>query len=85
MGSPPPSDVRARIERDNEINREFSRLCPECHTCERAMIVREGRRGEFWGCRGYPKCTNSEDLSLEFRAKRDEVRKLVGGRRPPFF
>jgi ssDNA-binding Zn-finger/Zn-ribbon topoisomerase 1 len=85
MGTTPPSDALARIERENELRREFSRLCPECPACERAMKVKEGPHGEFWGCPGYPKCRKTEALSPEFRAKRDEVRKLVGGRRPPFF
>jgi ssDNA-binding Zn-finger/Zn-ribbon topoisomerase 1 len=49
------------------------------------MTVNNGPYGEFWGCPGYPKCKKTEALSLEFRTKRDEVRKLVGGQRPPFF
>lgn len=29
---------------------------PTCPDCGAKMAVREGRRGAFWGCSGYPKC-----------------------------
>jgi DNA topoisomerase-1 len=30
--------------------------CPACPSCGKAMVRRTGPRGEFWGCRSYPKC-----------------------------
>ncbi|MFQ6098560.1 MAG: topoisomerase DNA-binding C4 zinc finger domain-containing protein, partial [Armatimonadota bacterium] len=37
----------------------------ECPECGRAMVVRSGRRGDFLGCSGYPKCRHTEDLVAE--------------------
>lgn len=34
---------------------------PPCPTCGGPMVKRQGRRGEFWGCRSYPECRGSMD------------------------
>jgi DNA topoisomerase-1 len=34
----------------------------ECPDCGKRMVVRQGRRGPFLGCAGYPKCRHTEDL-----------------------
>jgi len=31
-------------------------VTPTCPSCGIKMIRRSGRRGEFWGCRKYPRC-----------------------------
>ena len=36
-------------------------LCPK-HGCGRAMVLRDGRRGKFWGCPKYPTCRGTRDL-----------------------
>ncbi|MFO8110570.1 MAG: reverse transcriptase-like protein [Thermoplasmata archaeon] len=30
-----------------------------CSECGKEMVVRDGKYGKFWGCTGYPKCTNT--------------------------
>ena len=32
---------------------------PICSDCGKAMLVRNGARGEFWGCSGYPACKST--------------------------
>jgi DNA topoisomerase-1 len=53
----------------------------DCDECGKPMIIRQGRRGPFLGCSGYPKCKNTaevpakllEDLGIEGKAdKKDE-------------
>jgi DNA topoisomerase-1 len=34
----------------------------DCDECGKPMIVRTGRRGQFLGCSGYPKCKNTSEL-----------------------
>ena len=34
----------------------------DCDECGKPMTVREGRRGKFLGCSGYPKCKNTAEL-----------------------
>src|SRR5581483_3677775 len=37
------------------------------HTCEKCgspMVIREGRRGPFLACTGYPKCKNAKDVDV---------------------
>ena len=36
-------------------------LCPK-HGCGRTMVLRDGRRGMFWGCPGYPTCRGTRNL-----------------------
>jgi DNA topoisomerase-1 len=34
----------------------------DCDECGKPMIVRQGRRGPFLGCSGYPKCKNTGEV-----------------------
>ena len=34
----------------------------DCDECGKPMVIREGRRGKFLGCSGYPKCKNTGDV-----------------------
>lgn len=33
-----------------------------CEECGKPMLIREGRRGKFLGCSGYPKCRSTKEL-----------------------
>ncbi|MFB3892616.1 MAG: topoisomerase DNA-binding C4 zinc finger domain-containing protein, partial [Phycisphaerae bacterium] len=33
-----------------------------CPKCGKPMVIRSGKRGEFVGCTGYPRCKNAFDL-----------------------
>ena len=33
-----------------------------CEKCSRPMVIRDGRRGKFIACSGYPKCRNSKPI-----------------------
>jgi ssDNA-binding Zn-finger/Zn-ribbon topoisomerase 1 len=34
---------------------------PVCPQCGGGMVLREGRSGQFWGCRGFPECRGTVD------------------------
>jgi DNA topoisomerase I len=34
----------------------------DCELCGKPMVIREGRRGKFLACTGYPKCKNTGDV-----------------------
>ena len=34
----------------------------DCDECGKPMVIREGRRGRFLGCSGYPKCRNTAEV-----------------------
>jgi len=34
----------------------------DCDECGKPMIIRDGRRGKFLGCSGYPKCKNTAEV-----------------------
>jgi DNA topoisomerase-1 len=36
-----------------------------CPQCEKELVVRRGKRGEFLGCSGYPKCTFTQNFSRD--------------------
>jgi len=33
-----------------------------CEECGKPMVIRQGRRGKFLGCSGYPKCKSTKEL-----------------------
>ncbi len=38
---------------------------PECPTCGGKMVLRQGRRGPFWGCADYPRCMGVRNARLK--------------------
>jgi len=34
-----------------------------CEQCGNEMIERQGKKGKFYGCTGYPDCTNTKPIS----------------------
>ena len=34
----------------------------DCDECGKPMVIRNGRRGQFLGCSGYPKCKNTGEV-----------------------
>ena len=52
----------------------------DCDECGKPMIIRNGRRGTFLGCSGYPKCKNTgevpakllEELGLNGKAEAEK-------------
>jgi len=35
-----------------------------CEKCGELFVLRNGTRGEFWGCSGYPACKNIKNISV---------------------
>lgn len=48
----------------------------KCPKCNAALIKRNGKNGEFWGCRNYPNCTHIENISIK-KSKKRTVRKAM--------
>jgi len=44
-----------------------------CEECNKAMVVRSGRRGRFIGCSGYPACKNTKPLPGDEETEPPEV------------
>lgn len=44
--------------------------CPEC---QGEMIPRKSKYGTFWGCKNYPKCKGTRDVSGLSKEERDET------------
>ena len=40
---------------------EGKKKIPICRRCGKTMILRNGRFGKFWGCKGYPECIYTEN------------------------
>lgn len=60
-----PHDEREKVflERLREAMREeYARAMhvPTCPACARAMIMRKGKSGMFWGCAAFPKCKQTQ-------------------------
>ena len=48
---------RQRPGRANNIATDI-----DCDECGKPMVIRNGRRGPFLGCSGYPKCKNTGEV-----------------------
>jgi DNA topoisomerase-1 len=44
---------------------EVQELEEQCPECDKVLLVRQGRKGKFVGCSGYPKCKYTRDLTAE--------------------
>jgi ssDNA-binding Zn-finger/Zn-ribbon topoisomerase 1 len=57
----------------------------ECTKCGDEMVIRSGRYGSFWGCSGYPECTNKEKLDVEERHRYDQpqIHSTIGNQLQP--
>ncbi len=42
-----------------KIRGEDKKQCPECSS---EMVIRKGKYGKFWGCKGYPECKHTENI-----------------------
>ncbi len=55
------------------------KMCPDCG---KPLVVRNGRRGPFLGCSGYPKCRHTEPIPGSDEAKAKEGAPAEGGAEP---
>lgn len=39
-----------------------SKTDPPCPMCGGQMVKRDSSRGEFWGCKSFPKCKGTRDI-----------------------
>lgn len=42
-----------------KIKKEDKKVCPKCGS---EMVLRKGKYGKFYGCKGYPDCKHTEEL-----------------------
>jgi len=42
-----------------EVGDETAEICPEC---KKSLVIREGKRGSFWGCTGFPSCRFTRNI-----------------------
>lgn len=45
----------------NALNAVNGATPKTCTQCGKAMIIKDGKYGKFWGCSGYPSCRHTED------------------------
>jgi len=57
---------QAPVEGGESMSNAPERICPDCG---KPLVVRTGKRGQFWGCTGYPKCRHTEPLAESEEAK----------------
>ena len=62
-------EVLEGIRIRSQLSKEIDELTPECPKCATKMVQREGRRGDFWGCRMYPNCKGTRTWDKELASK----------------
>ena len=45
-----------------------------CNLCGKPLKLRNGKKGAFYGCSGYPKCTNTMNVKEEPKPEFDELK-----------
>ena len=68
-------DNNGKPDFDNKIRsaRLIREGAPKCPNCGSALVKRNGKNGEFWGCTAYPKCKasfNDKDGKPDFGGKK---------------
>ncbi|MGM0509766.1 MAG: topoisomerase DNA-binding C4 zinc finger domain-containing protein [Thermoplasmatota archaeon] len=43
-----------------QIKKEDEKFTKKCPKCGKEMVIREGKYGKFYGCKGYPECRYTE-------------------------
>jgi four helix bundle suffix protein len=51
--------VEAKRERKEAVNED----APVCVACGQPMRLRNGKRGQFWGCSAYPTCKGTQEVT----------------------
>lgn len=46
----------------NRLDKFAEQLGPSCPNCNSPMVLRDGKRGEFWGCSNYPECKSTKPV-----------------------
>ena len=36
----------------------------KCEKCNKTMVIKDGRRGEFLACSGFPRCKNAKSITV---------------------
>lgn len=54
--------VYERLKEETVKFENGEKKIPVCSKCGSRMVIRKGKYGEFWGCAGYPKCTNTINI-----------------------
>jgi helicase len=63
-------------EKIDELKKEAQKV-QLCKTCGSSMVLREGPKGQFYGCLSYPKCKSSMDLFGNFFAKNESTQVIT--------
>ena len=48
-----------------------------CNICGKEMTQRRGKKGLFWGCLGYPQCTNTMNIEPIQQPKQQPIQQPV--------
>src|SRR5690606_1868248 len=67
---------KANVGEDNEpvekVKKEVTESKIDCPKCGKKLVIRQGKKGEFLGCRSFPKCQGLYDMDgnvIEFKKK----------------
>ncbi len=53
------------LEKQSGINNKTWFESKKCPKCESFLILKKGKKGEFYGCYNYPKCKSTESVYKE--------------------
>jgi hypothetical protein len=57
------------LEKKNGINNESWKKHKKCPQCDSYLIIKKGKRGDFYGCYNYPNCKCTESI---YQSKKEE-------------
>jgi restriction system protein len=56
LGSGRTAEASIDTSGQTEVPAPIAQVAPTCKRCGSPMVMREGRRGEFYGCSTFPRC-----------------------------
>ena len=57
------------LEKSNGIHRDSWKEHKKCPSCDSYLIIKKGKRGDFYGCYNYPECKWTESI---YKNKKEE-------------
>jgi superfamily II helicase len=73
------SNWKERLKEKLDVLKEEVKNLKLCKSCGSVMVLRDGPKGQFYGCLAYPLCKTSMDLSGVTRVKSEPSSKTIEG------
>jgi len=62
-------DLINELEKKSNLNSNSWKEAKKCPKCDSYLVIKKGKRGDFYGCFNYPNCKHTDSLYKEKKEK----------------